>query len=375
MARVCAGCFLRAFAWICIFAKSASPALGFCTTNYSARQDLGAIQTAQITEASGIAPSRLNPGVYWIHNDSGDQNRIYAIGPGGVHLATVYLNGFAARDWEDIASGPGPVDGVSYLYVGNIGDNSAQYPLKYIARFPEPELAYTGQPVTSAVASVDTITYQYPDGARDAETLLVDARTRDVYVVSKRETSVRVYRLAYPQSTGSTVTAEVVSTQAFTWAVGGDISEGGDAILIKTLGILYRWCRSEGQSVAQALAQPPATLRYTVESQGEAVCWRNDNAGYITVSEGAGAHLYFYPDADRPQSQQVRIYSQADAAGNMNLAWFSSSGHGYTLWQTTNLQAGFTSMITGITSTPPFNLLVVTQGVASSSFFLLTDNY
>jgi hypothetical protein len=41
--------------------------------------------------------------------------------------------------------------------------------------------------------------FQYPDGSRDAETLLLDPLTKDIYVISKREfEDIRVYRAPYP---------------------------------------------------------------------------------------------------------------------------------------------------------------------------------
>ena len=34
-------------------------------------------------EVSGIVPSRQWPGVFWVHNDSGDETRIYPVGRDG----------------------------------------------------------------------------------------------------------------------------------------------------------------------------------------------------------------------------------------------------------------------------------------------------
>ena len=51
------------------------------------------------------------------------------------------------------------------------------------------------------LSDVETFTLQYPDGPRDAETLMVDPLSGDIYIVSKRDTVLHIYRAAYPQST------------------------------------------------------------------------------------------------------------------------------------------------------------------------------
>ncbi len=278
-----------------------------CPPSYGSQTSLG-VAGDPIHEASGLAASRRNPGVYWTHNDSGDQNRIYALNSAAQHVGTFTIDGFASRDWEDIAVGPGPSAGVNYIYVGNIGDNSAVYDLKYIARFPEPSVASTTPPTTSTVFGAEIITFQYPDGRRDAETLMVDPWTKDIYIVSKRENQVNVYRAAYPQSTSSVITLEYVRTLPDVgWAVGGDISPAGDRIVIKKGSTVYHWCRGATQTVGQALSVTPVEVPYVQEQQGEAICWRADGNGYLTLSEGSDEQLYWYPESGDSISPALQI--------------------------------------------------------------------
>ena len=80
------------------------------------------------TNLSGLAyqPSGSSaPGVLWAHADSGADAEIHALTETGDHLATYPLEGATATDWEDIAVGPGPEDDTSYVYVGDIGDNTS----------------------------------------------------------------------------------------------------------------------------------------------------------------------------------------------------------------------------------------------------------
>src|SRR4029453_18052009 len=73
------------------------------------------VTSTSVTEASGLANSGNNPGIYWTHNDSGDSARFFAVdGSTGGVAAAYELVGASAVDWEDMALGPGPVAGVDY---------------------------------------------------------------------------------------------------------------------------------------------------------------------------------------------------------------------------------------------------------------------
>ncbi|MFQ5568616.1 MAG: hypothetical protein ACE5G0_03010 [Rhodothermales bacterium] len=272
---------------------------------FEERIDLGPIEHAPIREASGLVASRKNPNVLWTHNDSGDTTRIYALNTEGKHLGTYTLEGAQARDWEDIALGPGPEPGKDYLYIGDIGDNRAQYDLKYVYRVPEPAVSEHQPPVDTTLTGAVTLTLRYPDGRFDAETLMLDPLTKDLYVVTKRDTVVQVYRAAYPPSTDGPILMERVMTLSFDpvpnldaggqGAVGGDISPSGRDVLIKTYTQVYHWSRPSTD--APLFAIPPETLPYVPEPQGEAIAWAADENGYYTLSEerqSIPARLYFY---------------------------------------------------------------------------------
>ena len=262
------------------------------------RLDLGLINNDSLNEASGLAASRRNPNILWTHNDSGDENRVFAIDANGNHLGTFLIEGTEARDWEDIAVGPGPAEGQQYLYIGDIGDNLSQFDIKYIYRVREPEVNRNQSPVEATLSEVETIAFQFPDGKRDAETLMVDPLTKDIYIVSKRESNVRVYRAPYPQSTTKTITLEYVATLNLNNVVVGDISPSGNEVVIKTYSAIYYWRKPPGEKCWKMFEKDPVSVPYIPEPQGEAVCWRADGLGYYTLSEepaGIPSHLYFYP--------------------------------------------------------------------------------
>ena len=261
------------------------------------RLDLGQIEENRLNEASGIDNSQLNRNIFWLHNDSGDSAQIFAIDGNGKHLGRFSIKNIENRDWEDITVGPGPGNGQSYIYIGEIGDNEALCDLKYIYRIKEPRIDLNKTPYDSIIQDVETITYKYPDGARDAETLMIDPLTKDLIVVSKREKNVRVYVLSFPQNTESTIIPKHIATLPITQITAGDISDSGMKIVLKNYENIYYWTRKPGQSLKDAFSQNPNRLPYIAEPQGEAICWSSDEKGYFTTSEetdNTEARFYFY---------------------------------------------------------------------------------
>lgn len=261
---------------------------------FLAGQPVGTVESALLREASGLAASRANADVLWAHNDSGDTARLFAMNLQGTHLGVYNLLGVTATDCEDLAIGPGPVAGQAYLYLGDIGDNNAVHTVIRLYRVPEPAVSATQTPVTVSLSGVATITLQYSDGPRDAETLMADPVTGDVYIVSKRETPSRVYRAAYPQSTTETVTLEYCGQLTWGWATGGDISPNGGEILVRGYTSAYMWRRPAGTTVWAALSGTGYQVPLVSEPQGEASCFERAGHGYFTLSEGYYQPVYYF---------------------------------------------------------------------------------
>ena len=266
--------------------------------DFGERVDMGIIESDLITEASGIAASRKNPGVFWTHNDSGGKNRIFAFNSSGKHLGTYTIALIQNRDWEDIAVGPGP-DGEQYIYIADIGDNSVRYDVKYIYRIREPHVSADQEPIDTVLYNAENHPFQYVDGNRNAETLMIDPLTLDIFIASK-ESLTKVYHLPWPYTFYSAPTLNVDTLEIGTHilistAEGGDISPDGREILIKKSNVIYYWQRGEDQTIVDALKNPISSVPYIKEPNGEAVCWAYDLSGYYTLSEGLHAHLYFYP--------------------------------------------------------------------------------
>jgi hypothetical protein len=110
------------------------------TPPYTDGVKLADVEASFIDEASGIADSRTNPGVIWLHNDSGDGAYLYGVDRKGKLKALYLVRSAAASDWEDMAWGPGPDGKGNFLYMGDIGDNPSSRTDAVVYRIAEPKI-------------------------------------------------------------------------------------------------------------------------------------------------------------------------------------------------------------------------------------------
>ena len=274
-------------------ADSGKPALAF-----RIGRQVGKVQTKLITEASGIVASRKNPGILWVHNDSGNSARIYALNFEGELLRTCRIEGVRCRDWEDIAIGPGPDKLRDYLYIGDIGDNRARYSSITIYRVPEPKVDPNSTLTDIEIGLAETIELIYPDGPKDAETLMVDPDNGDIYIISKRKVFCQVFRAASAQLTEKPVRLSQVAVLPWALAVGGDISPDGKYIIVRSLSHASLWVRQKDKPLRQAFRQKPFNIKLMPEPQGEAVCFDAKGRGFYTLSEKAYQPIYYFSSSD-----------------------------------------------------------------------------
>ncbi len=262
----------------------------------------GHLNSKEMTEISGIAASGINPDLYYVHNDSGDTSRFFAIWPNGELKSIIYYKGdpkeqLGVHDCEDIAVGIGPEKGKSYVYMGDIGDNYALRKYLTIYRMEEKK-----EWATESISKGDAVPLhlKYPDGPKDAETLMIDPIEKLIYIVSKRQDSVTVYTtpLSYKANDTLVLTKRCKlffeGYKLFKWITAGDISKDGRQILIKSYTKVYYWKRAKNEPVWKALLRKPEKLPYEQEKQGEAIGFTPDGKGYYTTSEGVFSPIYYY---------------------------------------------------------------------------------
>lgn len=270
--------------------------------HFSPGERVGQIRDPGLGELSGLAAGRTNPEVLWVHEDSGNPADLVAVRPDGTVVHRFHLAGVTNRDWEDIAVGPGPdADApASYVFLGDTGDNRADQPTFRIVRVREPEVPGGDAGARSDLAGAVVLTGRYPDGPHDAETLLADPRTGDLFVVTKSaKGSSGIYRWPSPRPSSSPTTLQAVGTIDIADLDGaidrrltaGDISPDGDEILLRTYTNAWLWRRGPGEAVTDALASIPCAVPLQIENQGEAIAWDASGSAYFTTSEGAAAPI------------------------------------------------------------------------------------
>ena len=234
----------------------------------------------ELPEASGLA--RGSGSRLWMHNDSGAAE-LFAVDPKGSVVGRVTLNGAKVEDWEALASGP--CGKRTCIYVGDIGDNDASRKQITIYRLPEP-----AKPGGSAQAEAFHGTF--PDGAHDAETLLV-APDGTVLVVTKGETGpVAVYKFPRDLKAGTAMQLERIGkslsskTDAKGRVTDGAFSANGKWVVLRTRQSLAfydgaEFLRGEFKAVHRV------DLASLNEPQGEAVTFGAGDTLYVG-GEGGG---------------------------------------------------------------------------------------
>ena len=256
---------------------------------------VGRIAAEAGSELSGIVASRANPGVYWVHDDSGSGPELYAVAEDGTLLATLAAV-VDPVDWEDIAIAADP-DGTGWsLVVGDIGDNGEARTAVQLVRVAEPAVDASGSTAAGTTTATDTsiLTLTYPDRPHNAEALLVDPDTGQVVIITKEVVGPAQVFVADRASMvdGATVALTAAGSVDFgdgglaSWVTGADVAPDGSVVVVRTYGGVHLFARTAGQSIADALATAPCAGPPPVEVQGEAVAIDADGRSYLTVSEG-----------------------------------------------------------------------------------------
>lgn len=195
-------------------------------------------------ESSALYASTARPGVLWTLNDGDNPAELFAIDTAGKLLGRVPVTGARNYDWEALAGGPCSAGGRgACLYIGDIGDNSRLRAAITIYRVREPDPAHD-----TGVAVLDSLRVVYPDGPRDAESMVVDRRG-DLWILSKeRLREPRLYRIpAAAWRARRTARARFQGTLPIPsasgvehWTTDASWSADGRTLMVRTYGGLWR---------------------------------------------------------------------------------------------------------------------------------------
>jgi hypothetical protein len=278
------------------------PQLSFVTTRrkcpeVSAVSETGPVLADSLEEVSGLVLSAHDPDLLWAINDSGrgdSRNHISALSRDGQHLGDIPLASIENEDWEDIAIGPGPIEGQGYLYVADIGDNDLERGNIEVHRFVEPS-------VGDQVDEIETFTFEYPnDRPHDAESIFVDPVSADLYIVTRQRSGdekTRVYRAKAPLDSSDKIQLKKVlddgdNPDLNQSIVAADISADGSTIaLARRDGVPLVYERNPEGPAFEALHYRGCRAQ-SFPGKQDSVALEQDGSGYFQLSEGQNPILF-----------------------------------------------------------------------------------
>tara|TARA_B100000941_G_scaffold290599_1_gene273749 strand:+ start:980 stop:1840 length:861 start_codon:yes stop_codon:yes gene_type:complete len=253
---------------------------------------IGKIENNIIEEASGLVESVENSNSLWTHNDGGDGPFLYLISSFDAKiLKKISLVGIKNEDWEDLAIGPSILgDTSTYIYLGDIGDNKKNKTIKKIHFFREPKIKDFDNELIE-INHIKTISFYSEKKIENFETLMIDPNSKELFLIAKnKKKKQNIYKI----DTENIEIDEIQKAKKYLTLnlknlkgeiTGGEISRNGQKCLIKTYKNVFLWERKKDEKWKNIWSQAPKILKYIPESQGEAICWSNDENAYFTLSE------------------------------------------------------------------------------------------
>lgn len=223
----------------------------------------------RIDTSSGLAVLPAEKNHVFTINDSGP-TRIFGVSAeDGKSDATMRLNNADKVDWEAIAPGKG-----RSLWVGDIGDNEQQRDSITLYRFRLPDEMETG-----FYEAQDTYELTYPDGAHDAETLLVNPKNSNTYVVTKDAKGGALYR-ADDLDEGQNELRKIGKMPPL--ITDGAFRSDGEQFVLRsyTTGYVYS---TAGKRLA--------SFELPKQKQGEGIAYAPGGKSLLLSSEGAGSSV------------------------------------------------------------------------------------
>lgn len=281
------------------------------------------IGAGPINELSGIVKSRKRDNLYWVHNDSGDRPRLFALDGEGRSVLPTYSKfshygdtaeqgkqqwqGFEVLyadnvDWEDIA-----IDD-NYLYIADVGNNgNARRDLVIYALSEIDPTASTRSAVVRKLPVVYPDQQDYPPRQLHFDSESLFTADGSLYLITKHrkrgltggwEAGAKLYRLDSNYTDRNNVLTLVDSHPALTAATAADLSPDGQTLAVLSYDALWLFSRPEAGD--QWLSAPARSwpLDGSVFRQAEAISWIDDATLLIGNEQ---RDLFRLPLADLPE--------------------------------------------------------------------------
>jgi hypothetical protein len=217
------------------------------------REDTALEETNQVQgnalpgkENSGIVKSRQFPDLFWVHNDSGDEPRIYPIhGTGEDYISTRYaqqlgalIGGAVNVDWEDIT-----VNAAGQIIIADLGNNENDRRDLMFYVIPEPS------PTAGRTAYLRRYFVRYPEQKSfpasseefdfDCEAVFTIGDT--IYCLSKNRSDQcsTLYRLDNPRADEVNVLTRLETVDLQGQVVGADATPDGKRLVVITYTAIW----------------------------------------------------------------------------------------------------------------------------------------
>ncbi|GHA69324.1 hypothetical protein [Cognatilysobacter bugurensis] len=295
---------LLRLAWTIAFALLLTACAAESPEDTSGARLSGLVVDPQLDEISGLAASRLHPGVLWSVDDGGNPERLFAIDARGQRIATFRVEGVPKTDWEDLASFE--LDGRAYLLIADVGDNGGLRRSLQLHVVEEPARLENAR-----LKPAWSIAFRWPDGPRDCEAVGVDVARRQVLLVSKKREPPELFRLPLRAPDEGLLTARRVGTLAGvprpvatpdrpltrlqrmqSHVTAADVSPDGHTLAVMTYRHLLLYRRDARQSWRSAVTDAPDVRVLPVLPQAEALAWSRDGRTLYATGEFIPAPLY-----------------------------------------------------------------------------------
>ncbi|MGK5739404.1 hypothetical protein [Micromonospora sp. URMC 103] len=239
------------------------------------------VRDGRLTEISGMAAT--DDGFVMVNDGADDEaaRRIFFLDRACTVVRAVPFPS-RPRDTEDLAVG---ADGT--VWVGDTGDNDRTRQTVALWRLSPG----ADRPVLHRLA--------YPDGAHDAEALLVTGDGRPVIVTKSSRILYAPATALRPGATVPLVKVGQVRLPASTTSnpfglvgravvTGAATAPGGDRVVLRTYADAFEFDVAGGDVVAALTRGTPRIVPLPDEPQGESVTYSRDGRSLLTVSETAG---------------------------------------------------------------------------------------
>jgi hypothetical protein len=257
---------LAAFAGVCVSQAAVSQA-GDPAWTHSTKVRM--VTDPRINEDSGLTRSTYPRTTLFVHNDSGDTARFFALSKTGSTAAVFNLPSAPSLDWEDTASGPDHT-----LWFGDIGDNQTRKAFISVIRVTEP------RDLHSRNLGSTTYKLQYPNGPHDAEALMVRPNSGQLYVITKDANGGTIYRAPKTLKWGVMNQLTPVASAPAT-VTGADFSPNGKQFVLRTYSTAYLYFRIGGA---------PKSIK--LPSHGESIGFNRAGDALLIGSEGLNQPIW-----------------------------------------------------------------------------------